>query len=69
MTPDKKRRLTNAVGFLSGGLACMGAVREQEIFWPPSDLWAGLRNVQRVELIGGILLIVVIVVRILQRSR
>jgi hypothetical protein len=65
MTPDKKRRLTNALGFLSGGIACMDAVREQGIFWPPADLWMGLRTVQRVELGGGILLIVVIIVRIL----
>src|SRR5579863_3611050 len=54
MTPEKKKRVTNAVGFLSGVLACLDAVRDARIFWPPDELWDGLRHVQRVELSAGI---------------
>jgi hypothetical protein len=64
MITARKRRVGNAIGFLAGFLACMYAVREKEIFWPPNVLWASLRNVQRVEFVGGLLLIVIIAARI-----
>jgi hypothetical protein len=59
ISQEKKKRVTNAVGFLSGVLACLDAVRDARIFWPPDELWDGLRHVQRVELGAGIALIVV----------
>ncbi len=62
MTADKKRRVANAVGFLSGVLACLDAVRDVRAVWPPDLLWEGLRGAQRVELGGGIALIVATVV-------
>jgi hypothetical protein len=69
MTPEKKKRVTNAVGFLSGVLACLDAVRDARIFWPPDELWDGLRHVQRVELSAGIALIVVSMVLMGTRKR
>ena len=59
MTPEKKRRVATAVGFLSGVLACLDALRDARIFWPPDAVWEALRNPQRVELGGGIALMVV----------
>jgi hypothetical protein len=59
MTPDKQRRLTTAVGFLSGVLACLDALRDARIFWPPDAVWAALRGPQRLELGGGIALVAV----------
>jgi hypothetical protein len=59
MTPDKKRRVATAGGFVSGVIACLDAVREATIVWPPDALWAGLRGPQRLELGAGIVLIVV----------
>jgi hypothetical protein len=50
------------VGFLSGVLACLDATRVAEVFWPPDALWQVLRHPQRLELAGGITLIVVTVV-------
>jgi len=57
MTPEKKRRVATAVGFLSGVLAFLDALREASIFWPPDALWAILRGPQRLELAGGLALI------------
>jgi len=38
MTPEKTRRVAIAVGFLSGVLASMDAVRDAGILWPPDAL-------------------------------
>jgi hypothetical protein len=59
MENQKGRRLANAIGFLSGVLASMDALRDSKIFWPPSVVWEGLRHAQRLELGGGIALMVV----------
>jgi hypothetical protein len=59
MTPDKKRRVATAVGFLSGVLACLDALRDLGISWPPDAVWEALRRPQRLELAGGVALIVV----------
>jgi hypothetical protein len=68
MTPEKKRRLSTAVGFLSGVLACMDALRDASVFWPPDVVWEALSRPHRVELGGGIAAIVVtFVVAIVQR--
>jgi hypothetical protein len=59
MIPDKKRRVATAVGFLSGVLACLNALRDLGVSWPPDAIWEALRRPQRLELAGGIALIVV----------
>jgi hypothetical protein len=59
MTPEKKRRVATAVGFLSGVLACLDALRDLGIYWPPDAVWEVLRQPQRFELAGGMALIVV----------
>jgi hypothetical protein len=59
MTPEKTRRVAIAVGFLSGVLACMDAVRDAGILWPLDALWEGLRSPQRLELGVGIALTIV----------
>ena len=70
MTPEKTRRVATAVGFLSGVLACMDAVREAGILWPPDALWEVLRRPQRLELGVGITLIIVrFVTSLLPRRR
>mgnify|MGYP001198642814 CR=1 FL=1 len=61
MTPDKTRRALIAVGFLSGVLAILDALRDARILWPPDGLWAGLQSAQRFELTVGLALIVVAV--------
>jgi hypothetical protein len=62
MTPGKNRRVANAVGFLSGVLASLDALREAGIFWPPDAVWEALPGPQRLELGGGLALIVVTLV-------
>jgi hypothetical protein len=69
MTPEKKKRVTHAVGFLSGVIGCLDAVRDARILWPPETLWEGLRRVQRVELGAGIALIVVSIVLLSTKRR
>jgi hypothetical protein len=69
MTPEKKRRVATAVGFLSGLLACLDALRDARIFWPPEVVWEGLRSAQRLELGGGIALMVVTLVTSVVRGR
>lgn len=59
---NRQRRIATAVGFLSGVLACLDAMRDAKVFWPPEALWQVLRHPQRVELAGGIALIVVTLV-------
>jgi hypothetical protein len=59
MTPEKKRRVATAGIFLSGVLACLDAVKDARIFWPPDAVWEGLRNPDRLKLGVGIALIVV----------
>jgi len=69
MTPDKKRRVATAVGFVSGVLSSLDALRDARIFWPPDAVWGALRNPQRLELGGGIALIVVTLVLTTARNR
>jgi hypothetical protein len=51
--------MATAFGFLSGVLACLDALRDARIFWPPGAVWAALRSPQRLELGGGIALVAV----------
>jgi hypothetical protein len=69
MTPEKKRRVATAVGFLSGMLACLDALRDVGILWPPDAVWATLRNPQRLELGGGLALIGVTLLTSVLRRR
>jgi hypothetical protein len=59
MTDDKKRRVATATGFLSGVLACMDALRDASVLWPPEAVWAAIRRPHRLELLGGLAMIVV----------
>jgi hypothetical protein len=69
MTPGKKQRLANAIGFISGLLAVLGVVRDRSVIWPPDALWQQLRGPQRLQLGGGIALILVtFVISIVRRS-
>lgn len=56
---QKSRRVLTAVGFLSGMLACLDALRDAKVLWPLDVLWAGIRHPQRLELGGGIALVVI----------
>jgi hypothetical protein len=62
MTPDKQRRVATAVGFLSGVLASLDALRDAKVLWPPDAVWEALQNPQRLELGGGIALTLITLV-------
>ena len=62
MTSDKKKRIATATGFLAGVITSLDALRDVRILWPLEGLWAALRNPQKLELGGGIALIVVTLV-------
>jgi hypothetical protein len=68
MTPEKRRVATAGI-FLSGVLACLDAVKDARIFWPPDVVWEGLRNPDRLKLGAGIALIVVSFVTSALRQR
>jgi hypothetical protein len=57
--PGKGRRVATAIGFLSGVLACLGALRDAKVVWPPGELWGVLSHPQRLQLGAGIVLMVV----------
>lgn len=59
ITSDKGRRVATALGFLSGVLACLDALRDAKVVWPPDAAWEALRHAQRLEFGGGLTLIVV----------
>jgi hypothetical protein len=66
---NKRRRVATAAGFLSGVIACLDAIRDAKVTWPPEVLWGALNRPHRVELCGGILLIIVtFVVSLKQRD-
>lgn len=69
MDQEKNRRIATAVGFLCGMLACLDAVRDARILWPPDVLWDGLLHRQRLELGGGIAVILVALVTTLVSGR
>jgi hypothetical protein len=69
MTPDKKRRIATAAGFLSGVITCMDALRDAAVAWPPEAVWAAMRRPHKVEFCGGIALILVTLVTALLRAR
>ena len=69
MTPEKKRRVATAVGFLSGMLAVLDALRDARILWPPDALWEALGGPQRLELGAGLALMVVTLIVSIARQR
>lgn len=69
MTSEKKLRVVTAAGFLSGVLASMDALRDGTVFWPPDAVWESLQGSQRLELGGGIALIVVTLIVTIARKR
>jgi hypothetical protein len=69
MTPEKKRRVATAVGFLSGMLAVLDALRDARILWPPDALWEALLGPQRLELGAGLALMVVTLIVSIARQR
>jgi len=68
-TSNKSRRIAAAVGFLSGMLACLDAVRDAKVLWPLAVLWAALRHPQRLESGGGLALIMVTLIISLVRGQ
>ena len=62
MTSGKGGRVATAVGFLAGLFACLDAVRDGRILWPPDVVWKALGHPQRLELGGGLALIMVTLV-------
>ena len=67
--PAKGRRVATAVGFLSGVLACLDALRDAKVLWPPDELWGVLSHPKRLELGAGIVLIVVsFIISVVRRS-
>ncbi len=67
MTLDKKRRIATATGFLSGVLACMDALRDATVTWPPDAVWAAIRRPHKLELLGGITMVVVTLITSVKR--
>jgi hypothetical protein len=62
MPAKKRKRIAPAVLFLFGVLASLKAVGDSQAFWPPDVLWASLSNPHRVQLCGGVAMIVVAIV-------
>jgi hypothetical protein len=69
MTQQKNRRIATAVGFLSGVLACLDALRDARLLWPPDALWQALRPPQRLEFGAGIALMLVTLITAALRAR
>jgi hypothetical protein len=68
MNQQKSRRVVSAVGFISGVLACLDAVRDTRVLWPPAVLWQVLRPPQRLEFGAGIALIAVTLITTAMRA-
>jgi hypothetical protein len=59
MAANRGKRLGTAVGFLGGLLLCLDALRDARVMWPPDALWSSLEHQHRLELGGGIAVILV----------
>jgi len=62
-------RIGMAAGFLSGVITCLDAIRDAKDTWPLDALWAALSRPKRLELVGGVALIIVTFVMSLKRKR
>lgn len=69
MTPGKKRRVATAAGFLSGVLACLDALRDKGVLWPPDVVWQSLRHPQKLEFGAGVVLMLVTIAIAALRGR
>ena len=58
-----------AAGFLSGVITCLDAIRDAKTTWPLDALWNALSRPKRLELIGGIAVIIVTFVLSLKRKQ
>ena len=58
----KGRRTATAVGFLAGMLACLDALRDAKVVWPPDAAWAVMPHAQRLEMGAGIAVILIALV-------
>ncbi len=56
---NKGRRIATAIGFLSGVITCLDALRDARETWPPDALWRALNRPHRLELCAGIALVIV----------
>lgn len=59
MSERKNLRILAAVGFLAGVLACLDAVRDARVLWPPEALWNVLQHRHHLELGAGIAVILI----------
>lgn len=59
MASDKGRRIGTAVGFLAGVIACLDALRDANVTWPPDAAWAQLSHPHRLQFGVGIALVVI----------
>lgn len=64
----KGGRVATAVGFLAGMLACLDALRDAKVVWPPDAAWVAMQHVQRLEIGGGIAMILISLVVSVVRS-
>lgn len=68
MASSKGEGLATAVGFLAGLFACLDAVRDARVLWPPDTLWSALDHSRHLELGTGIALMAVMLVLSLRRA-
>ena len=59
MASPKGRRAASAILFLFGVLASAKALSDATVAWPAATVWAQLSNPHKVQLCGGIALILV----------
>jgi hypothetical protein len=69
MQSSKGRRIATATAFLSGVITCLDALRDANALWPPDAVWEALRRPHRLELCGGIALIVVTLVMTIRHGK
>ena len=68
MAQENNRRIATAVGFLSGVLTCLDALRNARVVWPPDAAWVLMSKPHRLEFAAGAALIVVTIVVSLMRG-
>lgn len=68
MTPNKGTRAATAAGFLAGLLACLDALRDASVYWPPQVAWQALPSSKRPELGIGIALVLISLIVSIVRS-
>lgn len=69
MTADRQLRVATAAGFLAGVLACLNALRDAKVVWPPDAAWAVMPHAQRLQMGAGIAMILIAVLVSVVRPR